>query len=103
MFIAADLYFACMIYAWAILLGYVNVQNKLYVFMVLWIVFTYMFAPLKAVHLVVVYMAWALLATMFLDVWSGWCIAARIWLDDVEQEAALSLTLTRCTSAAAAA
>jgi hypothetical protein len=103
MFIAADLYFAFMIFAWAILLGYVNVENKLYVFMVLWIVFTYMFAPLKAVHLVVVYMAWALLATMFLDVWSGWCIAARIWLDDVEHEAALTRCVRRSTELAAAA
>jgi hypothetical protein len=70
---AADFHFAGMIFVWALLLGIINVENKLYVFMIIWLVLTYMVASVTAVRFVVLIMAWALLATILLQLLHGMC------------------------------
>ena len=99
---ALDLLFAAMIFVWAILLGFINVENKLYVFMFLWILLTYIVASVTAVRLVLWIMAWSLLATMFLHLFDRWVIAARIWLRDAFDNLAITRLLRHARIAAAA-
>ena len=51
-------------FVWAVLLGIVNVQNKLYVLMFMWVWLTYLISSMAAVKTVVFIMTCALFATI---------------------------------------
>ena len=51
-------------FVWAVMLGIVNMQNKLYVLMFMWVWLTYMIASLTAVKYVLFIMTYALFATI---------------------------------------
>ena len=51
-------------FVWAVLLGIVNVQNKLYVLMFMWVWLTYLISSMAAVKTVFFIMTYALFATI---------------------------------------
>ena len=64
-------------FVWALLLGIVNVENKLYVLMFLWVWLTYMIASMTAVKTVFFIMTYALFATIVMHVSELMCRRAR--------------------------
>jgi len=98
-----DLYIAAIVFLWALMLGIVNMQNKRYVFMVVWIVLTGIIASAGAVRLVLFIMTWALVATIALSLLERLCIGACFWLRRVAHDRALAALVRRARIAAAAA
>ena len=51
-------------FVWALMLGIINMENKLYVLMFMWVWLTYMISSLTAVKYVLFIMTYALFATI---------------------------------------
>ncbi len=101
MLTGADLLFTGLTFVWAIMLGVINFENKLYVFMIIWIVLTFMISS-TSVRLVVLIQACALLATISLHLFDRFVIAARIWMRDALDNLAITRLLRNARIAAAA-
>jgi len=101
MLTGADLLFAGLTFVWAIMLGVINFENKLYVFMIIWIVLTFMISS-TSVRLVVLIQACALLATIFLHLFDRCIMTTRILLRDALDNLAITRLLRNARIAAAA-
>jgi len=98
-----DLYVAGMVLVWALLLGIINMRNKLYFFMFMWIVLTYVIASAGAVRLVFFIMQWAALATIALGMFERLFLAAIARLQRAENHLTLFRVVRRARVAAGAA
>ena len=63
------------IFVWALLLGIINVENKLYIFMMMWVGLTYIISSHRSVELVVKIITWALVANIWLCLLDSMCRA----------------------------
>jgi len=68
------------LFVWACILGIVNMENRLYVFMILWVGMTWMISSMAAVKTVFVIMAYALLASILMQLSELVCRTARAML-----------------------
>jgi len=68
------------LFVWAFILGIVNMENRLYIFMILWVVLTSMISSMAAVKTVFVIMAYALLASILMHLSELVCRTARAML-----------------------
>ena len=68
------------ILVWALLLGLIDLQDKLYVFIFAWVVLTWSIASHTAVKLICLIMAWALLFNIVMHLAQGLCRTVRNWL-----------------------
>lgn len=83
MLILEDFLVVGCIFVWALLLGIIDLQNKLYVFIFAWVVLTWSIASHTAVKLICLIMAWALLFNIVMHLAQGLCRTARNWLDSM--------------------
>ncbi len=102
MLTAVHLYLAGMLFVWALLLGIINTENKLYILMFVWLVLTYIIASVRAVELVLLIIMCALVATIALCIVEHACITGCFWLRYVAHKLALSELARRARSAPAA-
>ena len=67
-------------FVWALMLGIINMENKLYVLMFMWVWLTYMISSLTAVKYVFFIMTYALFATILVHNTELMCRRARLAL-----------------------
>ena len=68
MLTASDLLYIGLMFVWAVLLGVVTFENKLYVFIIIWVGLTYVISNARSLELVIRIIAFALFVNIYIEI-----------------------------------